>query len=95
MNIRLTFGNVGGAILGAAGWLADPNHSTVIASIVPSKLSTPLLAVAGIVLWFSHSVKPSDVSLAGVPAPDKTTLGPITFQKTGILKSTPSSTSTL
>lgn len=87
MNIRATIGSLGGTLLGAAGWLADPNHSTVIASIIPPKFSTPLLALAGLVLLCSHSVKPSDATLAAVPPTDKLTLGPVTLQKTGILKS--------
>ncbi len=87
MNIRLTLGNVGGALLGAAGWLADPNHSTVIASVVPSKFSTPLLALAGLVLLCAHSAKPSDAALSAVPDANKITVGPVTLQKTGPLKS--------
>lgn len=87
MNIRATIGSIGGTLLGAAGWLADPNHSTVIASLVPHQFSTPLLGLASLVLLCSHSVKPSDSQLAAVPADDKITLGPVTLQKTGPLKS--------
>lgn len=85
MNLRFTLGSIGGTLLGAAGWLA--NNSSVVSAIVPQKFGVPLMGVASLVLLFSHSIKPNDTTLAAVPAPDKSTAGPITFQKTGVLAS--------
>lgn len=80
MNIRLTIGNVGGALVAAAGFLSAHDD------LIPARYSAPIMGVASLILFFSHSVKPSDTTLDAVPSTDKTTVGPVTLQATGPLK---------
>lgn len=84
MNIRFTIGNVGGALVAAAGFLSAHGE---LAALIPKQFSAPVMGAAALILFFSHSAKPSDATLAAVPSADKATVGPVTLQKTGILKS--------
>lgn len=82
MKIRLTLGNVFGAVLGGAAWIAG--HSDVIGSIVPAKYSTPLLGIAAAVLFFTKGGATSSAAL--IPEAKKVEAGPLVLERTGPLK---------
>lgn len=79
---RPTLGNIFGAVLGGAAWIAG--HSTVVSSVIPAKFATPLLGIAALVLYFSKGATTSNAD--AIPDAKKVDLGPVVFEKTGPLK---------
>lgn len=82
MKLRLTLGNVFGAVLGGAAWLAG--HSDAISAIIPAKISTPLLGIAAAVLFFTKGGATSSAAL--IPDAKKVDIGPVMLEKTGPFK---------